>query len=93
MKRGRSQSTSNTASSPLGTDTKKSKSRKIDNGFRLTKKLAVERLEPVQTIPSTWPVPRDNAAYLVDFAKVSLPKTNKGAQMTMDAFIRHEVHL
>ncbi|KAJ2913164.1 hypothetical protein MD484_g7252, partial [Candolleomyces efflorescens] len=90
-KRGRSETVSSVGSSlSEEADMRNAKAQKTEGTFRLTKKLTVGRLKPVAEIPRTWPVPRNSAAYLVDFEHVQLPQTNKGAQMTMDAFIRHE---
>ena len=62
--------------------------------FKLTSKLIVDAISTITSLPSTWTVPRDNSATIVDLSALErLPQKPNGDEYTIDAFIRAEVHL
>lgn len=58
--------------------------------IQITRKVAVEELRTIDSVPDQWAVPRNSAATLVDLSSSqhSMPKKASGQQMTMDAYIR-----
>jgi hypothetical protein len=60
--------------------------------IKLTSKLTVDSISTTTTLPSTWTVPRDNSATLVDLSALdSLPRKTNGDEYTIDSLIRAEV--
>jgi hypothetical protein len=61
---------------------------------RLTKKVHVNSLTTINTVPTTWAVPRQNEATLLDLSHVKeFPCRTSGETYTIDGWIRAEVHL
>lgn len=61
---------------------------------RLTKKVHVDSLTTINTVPRTWAVPRLNDATLLDISHVKeFPCRTSGEMYTIDGWIRAEVHL
>lgn len=77
------------ASQTMRTDSrprvKKSKA-KSREGIRLTTKLTVDHLNEINDVPSTWNVPRDGSAYLLDLTESE--EDSSGALRSMDSIIR-----
>jgi len=62
--------------------------------IKLTSKLTVDSMSTITSLPSTWTVPRDNSATLVDLsAWDSFPQRPNGDRYSIDALIRAEVCL
>jgi hypothetical protein len=62
--------------------------------IKLTSKLTVDSISTTTSLPSTWTVPRDNSATLVDLSALdSLPRKRNGDGYSIDALIRAEVCL
>lgn len=62
--------------------------------IKLTSKLIVDSLSTITSLPSTWTVPRDNSATLLDLSAMdNLPDKPNGGRYTIDALIRAEVCL
>jgi hypothetical protein len=60
--------------------------------IKLTSKLSVNSISTTTSLPSTWTVPRDNSATLVDLSALySLPQKPNGDEYSIDALIRAEV--
>lgn len=60
--------------------------------IKLTSKLTVNSISTITSLPSTWTVPRDNSATLVDLSALdSLPRKQNGDEYSIDALIRAEV--
>jgi hypothetical protein len=60
--------------------------------IKLTSKLTVDSISTTTTLPSTWTVPRDNSATLIDLSALdSLPRKTNGDEYTIDGLIRAEV--
>ena len=57
--------------------------------IQITKKLTVKAVKTLDAISSTWTVPHDDMAYLLDLE--SLPTRPSGETYTMDAYIHSEV--
>jgi hypothetical protein len=72
-----------------------SKSKKGHSGgaIKVTSRLSVERLEILTSLPSTWAVPRDRSATLVDLSGREIPSKRNGEEYTIDGFIRAEVRI
>ena len=62
--------------------------------IKLTTKLTVDYMLTITSLPSTWTVPRDNSATLLDLsAWKSLPRKSNGDEYSINALIRAEVCL
>jgi hypothetical protein len=60
--------------------------------IKLTTKLTVDYMLTITSLPSTWTVPQDNSATLLDLsAWESLPRKSNGDEYSIDALIRAEV--
>jgi hypothetical protein len=64
-----------------------------DGTIKITARLSVERLDIVTSLPSTWAVPRDKSATLVDLSGHEIPSKRNGEEYTIDGFIRAEVRI
>ena len=75
--------------------TSKGKAKSSESGpMKLTSKLTVDTITTITSLPSTWAVPRDNSATMVDLSALDrLPRKTNGDEYTIDAFIRAEVCL
>ena len=62
-----------------------------DGTVKITSRLSVERLDVITLLPSTWAVPRDRSATLVDLSGHEIPSRRNGEEYTIDGFIRAEV--
>ena len=60
---------------------------------KITSKLSVDSLDIVASLPSTWAVPRDRSATLVDLSGCEFPRKRNGEEYTIDGFIRAEVRI
>jgi len=61
---------------------------------RLTKKVHVNSLTTINTVPTTWAVPRQDEATLLDLSHFKeFPCRASGETYTIDGWIRAEVHL
>ena len=58
---------------------------------KITSRLSVDHLDVVTSLPSTWAVPRDRSATLVDLSEYRIPSKRNGEEYTIDGFIRAEV--
>jgi hypothetical protein len=58
---------------------------------KITSRLSVDQLDVVTSLPSTWAVPRDKSATLVDLSGHEIPSKRNGEEYTIDGFIRAEV--
>jgi hypothetical protein len=63
----------------------------MDSAVKITSRLSVDRLDVVTSLPSTWAVPRDRSATLVDLSGREIPSKRNGEDYTIDGFIRAEV--
>jgi hypothetical protein len=60
---------------------------------KITSKLSVDRLDVETSLPSTWAVPRDRSATLVNLTGHEIPSKRNGEEYTIDGFIRAEVRI
>ncbi|KAF8219461.1 hypothetical protein L208DRAFT_1383005 [Tricholoma matsutake] len=57
----------------------------------ITAKLKVDKIELIMSVPSTWTVPRESVAYLVDVTDMGDEPTKcSGETLSLDAYIRAE---
>ncbi|EDR02648.1 uncharacterized protein LACBIDRAFT_332144 [Laccaria bicolor S238N-H82] len=64
---------------------------KPSDPVKLTSKLTVNSISTITSLPSTWTVPRNNSATLVDLSALdSLPRKPNGDEYSIDALIRAE---
>jgi hypothetical protein len=58
---------------------------------KITSRLSVDHLDVVTSLPSTWAVPRDKSAALVDLSGHEILSKQNGEEYNIDGFIRAEV--
>jgi hypothetical protein len=69
----------------------KGKGRAMD-GVTITNKLKVDKIECLTAVPSTWTVPREKTAYLVDLMEMDeAPTKSSGNILSLNAYICAEV--
>jgi hypothetical protein len=68
-----------------------SKHKKAEDTVKITKKVSVDEIEILDTVLTTWTVPRTSTAYLVDFSTMPVPERRNGDEYTLDAFVRSEI--
>ena len=62
--------------------------------MKLMSKPTVDTISTITSLPSTWAVPRDNSATMVDLSALDrLPQKTNGDEYTIDTFIQAEVYL
>jgi hypothetical protein len=72
---------------------KTGKGKGLGGAVKITSRLSVDSLDVVESLPSTWAVPRDRSATLVDLSGYNIPSKRNGEKYTIDGFIRAEVHI
>jgi hypothetical protein len=70
---------------------RKGKEKNRHSVVKITSRLSVDRLDVITSLPSTWAVPRDRSATLVDLSGCEIPSRRSGEEYTIDGFIRAEV--
>ena len=61
--------------------------------IKISSRLYVDCLDVVTSLPSTWAVPGDRSATLVDLSGHEIPSKRNGKEYTIDGFIRAEVRI
>lgn len=88
---------SSTSLNEKTTDKKKTKSKgkeRAINPFKLTSRVFVDHLLTVTSLPSTWAVPHDNSATLVDLSAIdTFPRRQNGQEYSIDGYVRAEVRI
>lgn len=63
----------------------------LDTRIKITGKLFVEHIAVIDSIPSTWTVPRAPTVYSLDLSNVEATLKASGEVKSIDAYIRSEV--
>ena len=74
-------------------NTGKGKEQNRPSIVKITSRLSVDRLDVITSLPSTWAVPRDRSATLVDLCGHEILSKKNGDGYTIDGFIRAEVRI